>query len=60
MSILLGASVWGIAWFPYRLLAGWGLGGMTAAALVSALAALIALAAFARHLGGLRWSWLFV
>lgn len=60
LSILLGASVWGIAWFPYRLLAGWGLGGMTAAALVSALAALIALAAFARHLGGLRWSWLFV
>lgn len=59
-SILMGASVWGIAWFPYRLLAGWGLGGMTAAALVSAMAALIALLAFARHLGGLRWSWLFL
>lgn len=41
LSILLGASVWGIAWFPYRVLAGWGLGGMTAAALVSAMAALI-------------------
>ncbi|MGO4329954.1 DMT family transporter [Cupriavidus sp. 2TAF22] len=60
LSILLGASVWGIAWFPYRVLAGWGLGGMTAAALVSAAAAAIALLSFARHLGGLRWSWLFV
>jgi drug/metabolite transporter (DMT)-like permease len=60
LSILIGASVWGIAWFPYRLLAGWGLGGMTAAAAVSSLAALLALLALRRHLPTFRWSWLFV
>ena len=60
LSILLGASVWGIAWFPYRVLAGWGLGGLRAAALVSLIAAAIAMLAFRRHLGGLRQSWLFV
>jgi len=60
LSILLGASVWGIAWFPYRVLAGWGLGGLRAAALVSLIAALIALLAFRRHLGGLRSSWIFL
>ncbi|SPK72104.1 membrane protein of unknown function [Cupriavidus taiwanensis] len=60
LSILIGASVWGIAWFPYRVLAGWGLGGMHAAALVSAVAAVLSLLAFRRHLGGLRPHWLFV
>jgi drug/metabolite transporter (DMT)-like permease len=60
LSILLGASVWGIAWFPYRLLNGWGLGGMSAAALVSCTAALISLIAFRRQLSGMRASWLFV
>jgi len=59
LSILLGASVWGIAWFPYRVLAGWGLGGMSAAALVSCAAALISLLAFRRQLRGMRASWLF-
>ncbi|WP_354682311.1 DMT family transporter [Cupriavidus necator] len=60
LSILLGASVWGIAWFPYRVLAGWGLGGMHAAALVSSVAAVLSLLAFRRHLAGLRPHWLFV
>ncbi len=60
LSILLGASVWGIAWYPYRLLAAWGLGGMKAAAVVSAVAAVLALLVLRRQLRGLRWSWLFV
>lgn len=60
LSILIGASVWGIAWFPYRVLAGWGLGGMSAAALVSCAAALLSLLAFRRQLRGMRASWLFV
>ncbi|SDC03240.1 EamA domain-containing membrane protein RarD [Cupriavidus sp. YR651] len=59
LSILFGASVWGIAWFPYRVLNGWGLGGMSAAALVSCTAALISLIVFRRQLSGLRGSWLF-
>ncbi|MEM5428601.1 DMT family transporter [Cupriavidus oxalaticus] len=60
LSILLGASVWGIAWFPYRVLAGWGLGGMHAAALVSAVAAVLSLLAFRRQLAGMPPHWLFV
>ncbi|CAG9166887.1 DMT family transporter [Cupriavidus pinatubonensis] len=60
LSILIGASVWGIAWFPYRVLAGWGLGGMSAAALVSCAAAVISLLAFRKHLRRMRASWLFV
>lgn len=60
LSILLGASVWGIAWYPYRLLAAWGLGGMKAAAVVSAVAAVLAVLVLRRQLRGLRWSWLFV
>ncbi|MBP0630915.1 DMT family transporter [Cupriavidus sp. AcVe19-1a] len=60
LSILLGASVWGIVWFPYRLLAGWGLGGMHAAALVSAVAAVLSLLVFRRQLAGMRPHWLFV
>lgn len=60
LSILIGASVWGIAWFPYRVLAGWGLGGMSAAALVSCAAAILSLLAFRRQLRGMRASWLFV
>ncbi len=60
LSILIGASVWGIAWFPYRVLAGWGLGGMHAAALVSSVAAVLSLLVFRRHLAGLRPHWLFV
>lgn len=60
LSILIGASVWGIAWFPYRVLAGWGLGGMSAAALVSCAAAVISLLAFRKRLRGMRASWLFV
>ncbi|RDK08808.1 DMT family transporter [Cupriavidus lacunae] len=55
LSILIGASVWGIAWFPYRVLAGWGLGGMHAAALVSSVAAILSLLVV-----GLRPHWLFV
>ncbi len=60
LAILLGASVWGIAWYPYRVLASWGLGGMSAAALVSAMAALTSLAVFRHHLRGMPRSWLFV
>lgn len=60
LSILLGASVWGIAWYPYRVLAGWGIGGMSAAALVSAMAALFAFLAFRHHLRGMPRSGLFL
>jgi drug/metabolite transporter (DMT)-like permease len=60
LSILIGASVWGIAWFPYRVLASWGLGGMSAAALVSCAAGVISLLAFRKQLRGMRASWLFV
>ena len=38
LFILLGASVWGISWYPYRLLAGWGLGSMLASTMTGAAA----------------------
>lgn len=57
LSILFGASIWGIAWYPYRLLAGWGLGGLMASAMTGAVAALIGLIVFRRSLHTFRWSW---
>lgn len=35
LYILLGASVWGIAWYPYRLLNGWGLGSLLASSMTA-------------------------
>ncbi|MDE2204877.1 MAG: EamA family transporter [Burkholderiaceae bacterium] len=57
LFILLGASVWGIAWYPYRLLAAWGLGGMLASSLTGAAAAVLAAVALRRHFATFQWSW---
>jgi len=58
LFILLGASVWGIAWYPYRVLAGWGLGGMLASSMTGAAAAVLATVVLRRHFHTFRWSWL--
>ncbi len=58
LYILLGASIWGIAWYPYRLLNGWGLGSMLASSVTGAAAALLAAVALRRHFHTFRWSWL--
>jgi drug/metabolite transporter (DMT)-like permease len=58
LFILLGASVWGIAWYPYRLLADWGLGGMLASTMTGAAAAVLAAVVLRRHFSTFQWSWL--
>ncbi|WP_197338713.1 DMT family transporter [Ralstonia solanacearum] len=58
LYILLGASVWGIAWYPYRLLNGWGLGSLLASSMTGAAAAIVAAVALRRHFHTFRWSWL--
>ena len=57
LFILLGASVWGISWFPYRLLAGWGLGSMLASSMTGACAAVLAAVVLRRHFRTFQWSW---
>ena len=56
--ILLGASVWGISWYPYRLLAAWGLGSMLASSMTGAAAAVLAAVVLRRHFSTFQWSWL--
>ena len=57
LFILLGASVWGISWYPYRLLAGWGLGSMLASSMTGAAAAVLAAVVLRRHFPTFQWSW---
>ncbi|MCO5412592.1 MULTISPECIES: DMT family transporter [Ralstonia] len=58
LFILVGASVWGISWYPYRLLAGWGLGSMLASSMTGAAAAVLAAVVLRRHFSTFQWSWL--
>ncbi|KHK58429.1 hypothetical protein PI87_01305 [Ralstonia sp. A12] len=58
LFILVGASVWGISWYPYRLLAGWGLGSMLASSVTGAVAAVLAAVVLRRHFPTFQWSWL--
>jgi drug/metabolite transporter (DMT)-like permease len=53
-ALVAGASLWGIVWYPYRLLAQAGLDGIWATALTYGLALLIGSAVFFRHVGTLR------
>jgi len=57
LFILLGASVWGISWYPYRLLASWGLGSMLASSTTGAVAAVLAAVLLRRHFRTFQWSW---
>jgi drug/metabolite transporter (DMT)-like permease len=58
LSILFGASVWGVVWYPLRMLAALGLSGTMASALTSATACVFVLAARRRSIATLRWHWL--
>lgn len=52
-GLLFGACVWGIIWYPYRLLEEAGFTGITSSFLTYAIAALIACLTFAKHWRGL-------
>ena len=58
LAILMGSSVWGLAWFPYRMLAQWGVAAVPAQIGTASVALLLLTLVYRRSLGTLRWSWL--
>jgi drug/metabolite transporter (DMT)-like permease len=58
LAIMLGASVWGVAWYPLRALAALGVTGTAASALTSAAACLFVLVVRRRAVATLSWHWL--
>ncbi|CAB3747887.1 DMT family transporter [Paraburkholderia humisilvae] len=58
LAILLGASVWGVIWYPLRALAALGVSGTAASALTSAAGCLFVLLLKRRSIATLRWHWL--
>ncbi|HDR9053108.1 TPA: DMT family transporter [Burkholderia vietnamiensis] len=57
LAILIGASVWGLIWYPLRILASLGLTGTLASALTSAVAFLFVIVVRRRTIATLRWHW---
>ncbi|BCQ23011.1 EamA family transporter [Caballeronia sp. NK8] len=60
LAIMIGASVWGLVWYPMRMLAAMGLSGTAASATTSAAACVFVLLAKRRSLSTLSWHWLLV
>ena len=52
--LMLGAAIWGVVWYPYRLLAAEGIAGAWATVLTYGVALLMALPLFRRGLAGQR------
>ncbi|AOJ25178.1 MULTISPECIES: DMT family transporter [Burkholderia] len=57
LAILIGASVWGLIWYPLRILASLGVTGTLASALTSLVAFLFVVVARRRTIATLRWHW---
>ncbi|PAK11872.1 EamA family transporter [Burkholderia ubonensis] len=57
LAILIGASVWGLIWYPLRILASPGLTGTAASAPTSVVAFLFVIVARRRAIATLRWHW---
>ncbi|MBR8301307.1 DMT family transporter [Burkholderia dolosa] len=57
LAILIGASVWGLIWYPLRILASLGVTGTLASALTSTVAFLFVIVARHRTIATLRWHW---
>jgi drug/metabolite transporter (DMT)-like permease len=60
LAIMVGASVWGIVWYPLRMLAAMGLTGTVASATTSGAACLFMLAWRRRSIRTVSWHWLLV
>jgi drug/metabolite transporter (DMT)-like permease len=54
LALLAGASLWGVVWYPYRLLAQAGIDGLWSTLFTYGFALLLAVAAFPRHARVLR------
>ncbi|HDR9837608.1 TPA: DMT family transporter [Burkholderia multivorans] len=57
LAILIGASVWGVIWYPLRILASLGVTGTLASALTSVVAFLFVVVARRSAIATLRWHW---
>jgi len=57
-ALVLGALVWGVLWYPYRVLATLGIGGILASGLTYTVALVLALLFWRPALRQLRFSWL--
>lgn len=58
VSLLAGATVWGLIWHPYRVLEGMSVSAVMGATLTYLVAFLLGLPLFRRHLAELRPSWM--
>jgi drug/metabolite transporter (DMT)-like permease len=58
LAIMLGASVWGMVWYPLRMLAALGVTGTAASALTSGAGCLFVLLVRRRAIATVRWHWL--
>lgn len=58
LAILIGASVWGVIWYPLRTLASFGLTGTAAGAATSAAGCLFVLLLRRRSIATVRWHWI--
>jgi drug/metabolite transporter (DMT)-like permease len=58
LAIMLGASVWGMIWYPLRMLAALGVTGTAASALTSGAGCLFVLLVRHRAIRTVRWHWL--
>ncbi len=58
LAIMLGASVWGMVWYPLRMLASLGVTGTAASAATSAAGCLFVLALRRRAIASVRWHWI--
>lgn len=59
-ALVAGAFVWGVIWYPYRVLHAAGIGAIAASVATYIVAFLIGLLVFRRHLVACRASWLLV
>lgn len=58
LSLLTGSIVWGIIWYPYRVLEHAGLSGLRASILTYLVALLLAIPLLRKRVGGERPSWM--
>ena len=57
LSLLTGALIWGLIWYPYRILRDAGLDGVVASTATYAVAFLLGLFFFRHSLAGFRPTW---
>jgi len=57
LSLLTGATIWGLIWYPYRIIDQAGINGVVASMATYAFAFLLGLAVFRRQLRDARLSW---